>query len=88
MKLNFIWKEKTGEYQNGEALYLNELCIAKYGWNKFASIDDRYIGHIELPLPSYSSKRVFGSTPEEIKLLIQGIVIAWFEEALKENNNG
>lgn len=31
--MNFQWKAKTGQYQNGEVLYLNKILIAHINWN-------------------------------------------------------
>lgn len=89
VRLNFIWKQKKGEYQQGDNLYLNKIRIASFDWNiarsrNDTSQDNRYVGHIELPSLSDTSKRVYAGTPEEIKNKIEQAVELWFTEALRE----
>jgi len=78
------WITKTGQYQSGEYLYINRICVGDYDWNSCRSRDstetDRYVGNIVLP--SIKNKRVFGDSPEEVKLKVERIVNAWFKEAL------
>lgn len=86
MKFNFKWKRQTGQYQNGENLYINRIYIASCSWNgaRTSSDDDstRYVGNITLP--SLRDKaRVYGNSLETIKPKIEAIIINWFKEALK-----
>ncbi len=66
---------------------MNKIRLASYDWNiarsRDASDDTRYSGYVELPSLSDTSKRVYGSTPEEIKAKIERAVNVWFDEALK-----
>ena len=90
-KLNFTWKKKTGQYQQGDALYVNKIRLASFDWNSGRSQGDtdqstRYVGYIELPSLSDTSKKVYGGTPEEIKPKIEQVITNWFNEALRETN--
>ena len=85
MKLNFIWKEKTGEYQTGEELGLSRIAIAGYSWNANRSQghtdDDDWIGMVYLP--GVINKRFVASTQETIRAKLENIVTKWFSEVLK-----
>ena len=86
MKLNFKWVEKKAQYQTGDFLYLNRICLASYDWNSSRSkseADDeskRWSGQISLP--SLKNKDVYGESPEAIKVKIEQVVTSWFREAL------
>jgi len=87
VKLNFIWKEKTLRYQNGERLYMGRICVGQYEWNSTRSRSDksegtRYIGRVLLP--SLKKEPIYGAAPEDIKTEVERVVTVWFEEALKE----
>lgn len=91
MKLNFKWKKKTGQYQQGDYLYVNKIHIGGYDWNSArprheAEIDDsaRWVGYIELPSLADKSKRVYGANPDEVKTQMERVVTDWFTEALRE----
>lgn len=86
MNINFTWKKKTLQFQTGESLYLNHICVAGYSWNSTRSQGDKnpdidYSGNIELP--SLNNSSVYAATPELIKSKIEKIVTAWFNEAAK-----
>jgi len=86
MKLNFVWKAKTGEWQTGDELKLNRIAVAGYSWNGSRTQghkdNDDWIGNIYLP--GITTKRFVAPTQEEMKTKLQDIVIKWFIEALKE----
>jgi hypothetical protein len=90
-KLNFIWKEKKAQYQTGESLYLNRICIAGYSWNAGRSKGDtssnNWAGNIDLPNLRDSSRRLLAETEETMRIKIEQVVNSWFTEALKENND-
>lgn len=84
-KLIFRWKKKTGQYQQGESLYINKIRVGGWGWNSARSrleADDstRWIGYVDLP--SSKEQRVYGANTDEVKAKIEQTVIAWFIEAL------
>ncbi len=86
MKLNFTWKNQTGQYQNGENLYINKICVASFSWNGTMSRDEsegyknahRYIGTILLP--GFPSTTQFGASPEAIKATLEKMATNWFNE--------
>ena len=88
MKLNFTWKRKTGQYQNGDDLYLNRIYLGEVSWNDSLSknmpeddkIKKQYSGSTHL----YSNKTYYGSTAEDVKTQIEKAILVWFNEALKE----
>lgn len=85
-KLNYTWKQKTGQYQNGFSLYLNKICVAGYDWNVMRNRDKpdestTYEGRIYLP--GLDTKHFYGNDTEELKIRIQLAINAWFAEALK-----
>ncbi len=86
MKLNFQWKELTGQFAEGEALYLNRILVATAGYNSFRSKVDTpsnsYVG--KLLLPSIKNNRVYSENIDTIKQKIEQAVTNWFNEALKE----
>ena len=89
MKLNFIWKGKTGLYQWGEVLFVNKIRLASCDWNSARSQSDtnqdtKWVGYIRLPLLPDKSQRMYGSTPEEIKGRIEQVVTNWVNELIKE----
>lgn len=85
MKLNFKWKENTGQYQTGESLYLNRILVGRYGWNSTRSQSEpkdstkNYTGQTTLPQATSS---FYGQTPDEIRPKIERHIRAWFIEAL------
>lgn len=85
MKLNFKWKENTGQYQTGESLYLNRIKVGSYGWNSSRSRSDPkdstkdYVGQTILPQATSS---FYGQTTDEVKTKIERHIKAWFVEAL------
>ena len=83
--LNFKWKVKTGQYQNGKGLYLNKICVGGCDWNSSRSKGDtepnRYVGY--LSLPSLKFDRTFGDSEDEVKAKVERVVSAWFNEALR-----
>jgi len=86
MKLNFVWKEKTAQYQNGEELYLNKICVGDYTWNSMrskseSSENNDWVGSSNLP---QMNRRVYGKDTNEIKPKIEKQVMIWFTEALKD----
>jgi hypothetical protein len=89
-KLKFIWKVKTGEYQNGESLYINKICVGGYSWNGAMSRDEPQeykLAHSYIAscyLPGFIDRRVYAPTTEEIKAHIEKMVTNWFNEALRE----
>lgn len=91
MKLNFRWEKQTGQYQNGENLFLNKIALGYVGWNSSLSRDlpeseknkRQYVGGSRL----YINKQWYGSTEEEVKLQIEKAITIWFNEALKGSTN-
>ncbi len=86
--LPFRWVKKTGEFQRGDYLYLNMICVGSYDWNSSRTQGDtdkstRWIGSIELPSLKDSARRVYGSDEAEVKQRIEGIVTRWFTHATK-----
>jgi hypothetical protein len=87
MKLNLTWKTKTTQYENGEYLYLNRICIGGCGYNIFRNKDDKsnsQVGNINLPSISPESQKIYGDSIIEVKTKMEKIVNDWFTEALKE----
>ena len=89
MKLNFQWKEKKAQYQTGDYLYLNRICVGEYSWNGMRTQGDRdestdWAGSISLPSLGDKSKRLYAGSPDEIKLKIEQVVINWFKETLRK----
>jgi hypothetical protein len=81
MKLKFIWKVKTGQFQNGEKLYLNSIHIASYSWNGLNNTgDNAYVGYTVMQT---HNERIYAPTIEAIKAKIEKLVTDWFTEALK-----
>jgi len=81
--MEYTWRTKTGQFQSGESLYLNGICVGGYGWNACQPKHDKskdWAG--EVSLPSLKTKVVFGSTEEEIKATMERTVSGWFKEAL------
>ena len=88
MKLNFQWRENRAQYQTGSNLYLNAIRVGSYGWNSSKSKAERdnskdYVGDIILPSLADNSKRIYGSSTEEIKVGVEKVVTRWFNEAMK-----
>ncbi len=88
VKLNFQWRKAMGQYQTGELLYINKICVGSYYWNSSRSQGDedestRYVGGIDLPSLKDTMKRQYGGSPEDIKLNIEKIVTNWFKEVFK-----
>jgi len=84
-ELYFKWRENKAQYQTGESLYLNGICVASFSWNSLRSQGNRdnsinWTGCIVLP--SLSNKYIYGSTPDEVKIKIEKAVTLWFEKAL------
>lgn len=90
MKLNFKWKRKTGQYQTGESLYLNRICVGGYSWNSARTQGSKdnsitWAGFISLPSLSGGVDRVYGSSEEEVKSKVERVVVSWFTEVLANN---
>ncbi|KKM24040.1 hypothetical protein LCGC14_1609150 [marine sediment metagenome] len=86
MKLNFHWKEKTGQYSSGANLYLNRICVGGYEWNTMRSQGEKndstkWAGSVGLPSLSDKSKRVYAGSTDEIKTKIEQVIRNWFKEA-------
>ena len=85
--MNFKWVENKAQYQTGESLYLNRICVGSYGWNSTRSKSDGlgdsidWIGNVTLPSLSDKAKRQYGSNEEEIKVKLERVVTRWFKEA-------
>ncbi len=90
MKLNFHWKQQTGEYQNGENLYLNRIYLASCTWNSARSRDaddsTRYVSSITLPSLSDRVNRMYASSLEELKPRVERVITDWFTEALRQED--
>jgi hypothetical protein len=85
-KLNFTWKVKTGQYQNGEYLYLNKINIGSCDWNTGQSKGDtnnNYVGSLYLPSLIDKNKRIYSNDQKLIKDKMEVITTNWFNEALK-----
>ncbi len=92
MKLNFKWKKKTRQFQTGDYLYLNKICVGGYSWNSTRSQhesnnDTQWVGNIDMPSLTDKAKRVYGASPEIVKLKMEQVITNWFEEALKEEKS-
>ena len=83
--LKFLWKDKTGMYQNGKGLYLNKIHAGGCGWDDMRSKGDtepnHYVGY--LLLPSLKFRKIFGDSEDEVKAKVEKVVNAWFNEALR-----
>jgi hypothetical protein len=88
IKLNFIWKPKTAQYETGERLFLGRICVAGWQWNGGRSQSDKttpdYVGNTVLP---QLNKQIFG-TIEEVKTKLEQIVTLWFNETLGIDGGG
>ena len=84
-KLNFKWKVKTGQYQNGSSLYLNRILVGYCDWNAGRSRNSKELNHYVgvVILPSLKNDRIYGDEQEEVKAKVEKIVGNWFNEALK-----
>jgi hypothetical protein len=84
--LNFVWKDKTGDYQTGEELKLNRISVAGYSWNGSRSQGhtdhDDWIGNVYLP--GVNTKRYVATTESLMKMKLQDVVTKWFTEALQK----
>ena len=83
--MNYIWRAKKFQYQSGEYLYLNRICVGGYSWNSYRSQGSEEANHYEgnIFLPSIKNKRVFADTVEEVKVKVEKIVNSWLIEATK-----
>ncbi len=91
MKLKFKWRKQTGQYQNGENLYLNRIHIGSCSWNSCRTqtdalnhIQNTYVSNINLPSLSDKVKSLYASNLEELKPRVEQVVEGWFKEALRE----
>ncbi len=87
-ELNFRWVEQRAQYQIGQNVYLNKICVGSCHWNgeRSQSIKDTstdWIGNIVLPSLKETSSRVYGSTQDEVKAKVERIITSWFKVALR-----
>jgi hypothetical protein len=78
MKLNFQWKQQTGQYESGENLYLNNIKVGLVSHN----LTRDYVWRASILLPRID-KNIYGNNISELKRDIELLITAWFEEALK-----
>jgi len=76
---HFHWRTQKRTYQNGEDLYLNRIRVGDGCWNMGRSKGDKddstkWVGHAFLPSLKDLSKRVYGSTLDEVKSKVERIV--------------
>ena len=86
INLLFCWKAKTAQYENGESLYLNRICVASYNWDGITPSKEReqrgdWIGHINLPSIRLA-KGLYEHDTSQLKSKIEQIVTQWFNEAV------
>jgi hypothetical protein len=84
MKLKFIWKIKTAEYQTGQSLYLGKCCVGGYSYNASrpkGTKGDDWKGYVDLP--GVREGRSLCDTEEAMRTQIESIVKVWFIEVLK-----
>ncbi len=87
-ELDFRWVEQKGQYQIGQNVYLNKICVGSCRWNDRRSKDNKdtstdWVGNIVLPSLKETSSRVYGSTQDEVKAKVERIVTSWFKVALR-----
>ena len=87
MNLKFRWVVKTGQYQNGESVYLNRIRVGMFDWNGARSRDaphdnNDWICRVLLPSLKETSKVAYSDSREEAKAKIERTVTNWFKVAL------
>lgn len=85
MKLNFVWKEKKGQFQTGQSLYLNKICVAGYSYNasrpQGTNNNDSWKGYVDLP--GFREDRQLSDSETDMRKQLESVVKVWFTEALK-----
>ena len=83
--MNIKDKLRWKQVDHSERLYINEIHVGNVWYNATTSREDKayiYVGNSLLP-GSAQKRSIHGTTPEEVKTLVESLVIAWFEEILK-----